>query len=488
MSIAYGPSQSSAATEDLAETWPGKIGVAAAVAVAYFVTALLSLGLLLEPDGVAVFWPSAGISTGVLIALGPHARWPVAVGVLAASISANLMGDRNLAAAVSFGLCNAVEPLIAAGLIYRCFGANFHLGRLQSVLGLLAAAILGPAVSGIGGAVAYNLFHSPDVEMLTSWRHWFVSDFVGILAVAPLFIGIANAIRRPPVRGEIPEALAALVALTAMTLLIIAMPPQAWDTVLPLALLVPILLWLAARFRSVFSAVGGFIVSLIIFWTTIYGVGYFGGVGLPEEDRILEAQTFVVVVMLGALAIAALFAERRRAEARLVHSKMMLEQERDNKLMNAQAVAAAIAHEVSQPLTSIVLNSRVMEHLLSKKQLQDAEAREVINDIINDASRTSEVIDSVRALFRQADEAQQATNVNEIVLGVLQLVREDLQDRGLAQLIELAPIAPSHPESGSQRARSDGRQSRSNRRAAGGYRGSRRRCDRGHGAGFGTRD
>jgi signal transduction histidine kinase len=445
MSAVYGPSERPVAIDDLAGFWPGKIGLTAAIAVSYYVTAWLSLRLLLEPDGVAVFWPAAGISSGVLIALGPRARWPVAVGVIAATIPANLMGDRNLPAAIAFALCNAAEALIAAALIHRYFGTNFHFGRLRAVLGLLAAAVLATVVSGIGGAVAYKLFHSPDVSMLITWRHWFASDFVGILAVAPLFIGIATAIRRPPVRGEIPEALAALGALTGMTILIIALPPRAWDTVLPLALLVPILLWLAARFRSVFSAAGGFMVSLIIVWTTIFGIGYFGGPAPPEEDRILEARTFIVAVMLGALAIAALFAERRRAEASLVRSKMMLEQERDNKLMNAQAVAAAIAHEVGQPLTAIVINGSVMQQLLSKTLPQHVEAREIMNDIINDASRTSEVIASVRDLFRQTGEPPQPTNVNEIILGVLRLVREDLQDRGLAQLIQLAPELPLVP-------------------------------------------
>ena len=43
--------------------------LAAAVGAIYFLTARLSLGLLLEPDGVAVFWPAAGISSGILIAL-----------------------------------------------------------------------------------------------------------------------------------------------------------------------------------------------------------------------------------------------------------------------------------------------------------------------------------------------------------------------------------------------------------------------------------
>jgi signal transduction histidine kinase len=35
----------------------------------------------------------------------------------------------------------------------------------------------------------------------------------------------------------------------------------------------------------------------------------------------------------------------------------MLERERDNRLLNAQAVTAAIAHEIRQPLTAIVTNA-----------------------------------------------------------------------------------------------------------------------------------
>ena len=58
--------------------WARSIGLAAAVGIAYFLAARLSLLLLTKPDGVAVFWPASGVAAGVLIALGPFARLPVA--------------------------------------------------------------------------------------------------------------------------------------------------------------------------------------------------------------------------------------------------------------------------------------------------------------------------------------------------------------------------------------------------------------------------
>jgi integral membrane sensor domain MASE1 len=70
--------------------------LAIAVGIAYFVAARLSLALLAKPDGVAVFWPAAGASSGVLIVLGRAARLPVASGMIVATVIANLMGDRSV--------------------------------------------------------------------------------------------------------------------------------------------------------------------------------------------------------------------------------------------------------------------------------------------------------------------------------------------------------------------------------------------------------
>src|SRR5262249_55069086 len=72
----------------------------------YILSAKLSLSLL-TPTGVAVFWPAAGVAAGVLIAFGPRARWGVIIGTMAATIVANLLGDRNLWSSIVFAVCNA---------------------------------------------------------------------------------------------------------------------------------------------------------------------------------------------------------------------------------------------------------------------------------------------------------------------------------------------------------------------------------------------
>src|SRR6266481_7939921 len=189
-----------------ARAWPisSTIWLAVVVGSLYILSAKLSLALL-TPEGVAVFWPAAGVAAGALIAFGPRARWAVVAGTMAATIVANLLGDRNLLSSIVFAVCNAGEALLAAGLIERFFSSPFHLDRLRHVLGLLGAAIIAAAVSGIGGTLGFALFHSTTASLLVTWQNWFASDALGIITIAPLVIGLASATREPPGRNETIE-------------------------------------------------------------------------------------------------------------------------------------------------------------------------------------------------------------------------------------------------------------------------------------------
>jgi integral membrane sensor domain MASE1 len=96
------------AAADRAGTWMKLGWLAIAVGGIYILSAKLSLSLL-TPDGVAVFWPAAGVAAGALIAAGPWARWAVVAGTMVATIVANLMGDRNLVSSMIFAVCNGAR-------------------------------------------------------------------------------------------------------------------------------------------------------------------------------------------------------------------------------------------------------------------------------------------------------------------------------------------------------------------------------------------
>src|SRR5215472_13127381 len=202
---------------DFNRRWAGSIGLAAAVGLTYFLTALLSYGLAVQSEGLAVFWPASGVSSGILIALGSRARWPVVSGVIIAVIADHLIMVDPLRVGVAFALSDVAETLIIAGLIERYFGAGFSLDRLRHVLGMLAAAVIGTCVSGIGGVVASVLLQPPTVPLLTIWHHWVTSNTIGFIAVAPLLIGLAGALRQQPRSSELVEGAAVLTMLAIMT-------------------------------------------------------------------------------------------------------------------------------------------------------------------------------------------------------------------------------------------------------------------------------
>src|SRR4029453_1595369 len=100
------------------------------------------LRLFARPENVAVFWPAAGVASGILIALGPRRRFSMAAAVFVATAIANLLrGGRprgpprgfwwaaawcvataipnllsggDASGALVFAVANTVEPLIIA--------------------------------------------------------------------------------------------------------------------------------------------------------------------------------------------------------------------------------------------------------------------------------------------------------------------------------------------------------------------------------------
>ena len=305
--------------------------------VAYFLAARLSLSLLEKPDGVAVFWPAAGLASGLLIVMGPAARWPVVIGVMAATVWANLLGDRNVWNALFSAVANASEAATVAGLIYRAYGSSFELNTLARVVGLFAATVAGTLVSGIPGTLGFIWFHTATASVPTIWFHWIASDSLGTLTVAPLVIGLASLIRNVPSKREVIEGVLALAVLWALCTFLVLSPNEPWRLELATVSLCPLFVWMAARLPPGLTSAATFICAITIVLTTTFSIGIFGDSNLSFEQRIQTAQASILAISFGALVLTALFSERRLHEAALF--------EREARLQEALRAGGVMAFE-----------------------------------------------------------------------------------------------------------------------------------------------
>src|SRR4029078_13090298 len=311
-----------------------------------------------------------------------------------------------------------------------------------SVIELLAALIVATAISGIVGTLGFGIFHTSPASFATIWQHWLLSDALGIVTIAPLLIGLGAAVRDPPPHSEVTEGAAVLVLLIIASGIIVLLPREPWMAVLPAGLFFPLLLWVTARCRPFFAGAAAFIVALTVVWTTTFDIGILGDPTLPVTQRILVAQASILTASFCALVLAALFAERKANEIRLAHSNLMLERERDNKLMNMQAGTAAMAHELKQHLDAISANGQAVQLVLDRTKPDRNAMQSALDSIVEDSHRASQILNDIRALFLKVDSEHEPIDVNEIASGVVRLLQDELKAHGVVARVELASDFP----------------------------------------------
>jgi PAS domain S-box-containing protein len=316
------------------------LGAACAIAIAYFLAARVGLALLSKPSDVAVFWPASGIAAGILIISGRRALPELVIGVMVGTIAANLMSDRSLLTSLGKGLCNAGEAVLVAWLLEWWFGLPFRFGDLRRVGGFLGAAVLATAASATGGAATLTLLHTA-APYWDVWSAWFLSDWVGIIVVAPLVIGLGEVWHKPSSAGEWVEGVGVLTLTALVSYYTVSHTSESWLSFSPGAIVLPLLLWLTARCPPAFGRAGAFIASAAVILATTFGIGRFGDAAVPIMERVKGAQAATTVVTVYTLVLIALFAQRKEAEEGLRESERRLAR---------KSAALARLHEVGSRL------------------------------------------------------------------------------------------------------------------------------------------
>jgi len=147
-------------------------------------------------------------------------------------------------------------------------------------------------------------------------------------------------------------------------------------------------------------------------------------------------------IIAASIVLIVLLAETTRLYVLLARSHASLQRERDSKLMNFEAIVAAINHEVKQPLGAIELNSSSAQLILDQTPTDVREMQEIIDDTKDAVRRISETLSGFLSLFGRIEQKRQPVDMNEVILDVLKLSRIELTGQGVAARTKLTTELP----------------------------------------------
>ena len=159
----------------------------AAVAIAYWGAANLSLNLALIHGQVTPIWPPTGIALVTFLTLGRR-MWP-AIAIAAFAVNLPLGPSPLGAAAIACG--NTLAPLVSSELLRRA-GFRRQLDRMRdaiaivvlgALVGMTISATIGTSVLTLSGAIPMSNFPS-------TWAVWWAGDAMGVLLVAPFLLSL----------------------------------------------------------------------------------------------------------------------------------------------------------------------------------------------------------------------------------------------------------------------------------------------------------
>jgi PAS domain S-box-containing protein len=113
-----------------------------------------------------------------------------------------------------------------------------------------------------------------------------------------------------------------------------------------------------------------------------------------------------------------------------------------SRVATLSALSSSLAHELSQPLSSILINAQAGQLGMAKEPPDLTELRDIFDDIVAADSRAGEIIERMRTLLRRSPIALQPVNVNQGLEELLRLTRSDLIARGVSVSNQTTPDLP----------------------------------------------
>ena len=105
-------------------------------------------------------------------------------------------------------------------------------------------------------------------------------------------------------------------------------------------------------------------------------------------------------------------------------------------------LSGGIAHELSQPLASILANAQAAQMMLAAKSPDLQAIGEILQEIVLENYRAGQVIRHLRQLLQKGEHEDTLISLNELIASTLQLLHSELVSRKIKVNTELEPDLP----------------------------------------------
>lgn len=302
---------------------------------------------------------------------------------------------------VTTGVLTAGYSVIAAGL-RRWLRADLQvIGRRPALL-FLALAGVGALIASVLRAGALWAMGVVSMERVPAVLHRAsIGDGVGLIVTLPLLFVLSSARHRALTRSMLRSCESWLIAIVigVAILAVFKQAPQEQFKLFYL-LFVPVV-WASTRF----GAVGAVWAAALVQGLLIMAVQ--SGQYLPLtvfEFQLLVAALTSVGVLLGAIV------DERQASEEALRASL--------RLAAAGDMAAALAHELNQPLTAMATYARASQVLARRLGAQDPDAHkmlDVADKLAAEAARAGEVVNRLRRFFRERSTELQITQLPDLL-------------------------------------------------------------------------
>lgn len=351
--------------------------------------------------GITPWNPQTGLSFALLLLYGlRYLPWlfiaQFAADIVVRSLPLSLGAELAVVTITVAGYGLAVALLLAPHSEF-----DPRLSSRADVIRLMVAALISIALVSVGHAsvlLAFGLI--PTTDLAPAALQAFVGDLIGVMVFTP-FLLIALTSRQFP-RLSLEAVILALIVLVSLWTVLSLKQPFRFQ--LFYVFFLPIT-WIAVRFGLAGAAAG-----LVVMQTGL--IGAIELTGQSAED-VLAYQTLMAVLAVTGLAIGVVVTEQQRIQNRLrLHQEAL---SRASRVATMGEFAAALAHEINQPLTAIGNFARLAK-LAAERNPPDIDAvMKASSEATDQVDRAAAVVSRLREFIRVGQVEKQPVDLSMLV-------------------------------------------------------------------------